>query len=325
MRLGPHEFARGAALAPMAGITNPPFRKLCSQLGAIFAVTELISCHAVVYLDAKARNRRRRRGVKTLSLMERYEGERPFIVQLYGRDPEIMASAARVVRREGADVIDLNFGCPARKVIKNGEGCGVALMLDLRLMGEITSAVVEAVDIPVTAKTRLGYSRDLKNGVEAARVLANSGARLLTIHARTREQGHGGDVDLATLARIVEAVEIPVVGNGGIRSASDAAAMIAATGCARVAVGQGAKGNPWIFREIAGGAGPPDLGERVETCRRHLDLYMNWIGQERSVLEMRKHACWYLKGFDGAAAFRKRLGEAVDAEAFNRLLDEIPV
>ena len=325
MRLGSHEIGGGAALAPMAGITNPPFRRLCRELGAAFAVTELVSCHAVVYLAAKERNRSRPRGAKTLSLMEPYPGERPFFVQLYGREPDIMAEAARVCAAAGADVIDLNFGCPARKVIKNGEGCGVALMRDPSLLGAIAASVVRAVDVPVTAKIRLGWSASEKNAVEVARILEAEGARMICVHARTREQGHGGPVDLEALAQVVAAVRVPVVGNGGIRSREDAEAMIARTSCALVAIGQGSKGNPWIFREIAGGAGAPGLADRVATCRRHLEMYIEWIGEPRAVIEMRKHACWYLRGFDGAAAFRKRLGEAVDAAAFHRLLDELPI
>ena len=309
----------------MAGITNPPFRQLCRELGAIFAVTELVSCHAVVFLDKKPRNRRRKHGSRTLALMDKFPFESPFVVQLYGRDPEVMAQAAVIVEACGADIIDLNFGCPARKVVKNGLGCGAALMRDPQTLGEITSQVVGAVSVPVTAKTRLGYSADDRNGVQIAKILEDSGAELITIHARTKEQGHGGSVDLEMLGEIVDAVNIPVVGNGGIAGPIDAREMIARSGCARVAVGQGAKGNPWIFREIAGGEGAPDLAGRVEICRRHLDLYISWSGEQRAVLEMRKHACWYLRGFDGAAAFRKRLGEAVDADAFSRLLDQLPV
>jgi tRNA-dihydrouridine synthase B len=308
----------------MAGITNPPFRRLCKELGAAFAVTELVSCHAVVYLAARERNRSRPRGAKTLSLMEPYPGERPFFVQLYGREPEIMAEASRIVASEGADVVDLNFGCPARKVIKNGEGCGVALMRDPPTLGAIASSVVRAIDVPVTAKIRLGWSASEKNAVEVARVLEGAGVQAICVHARTREQGHSGPTDLESLAAVVAAVRIPVVGNGGIRSREDAERMRASTGCARVAVGQGAKGNPWIFREIAGGPGAPSLGDRISLCRRHLDLFAEWAGGERAAIEMRKHACWYLRGFDGAAAFRKRLGEAVDVATFHRLLDELP-
>lgn len=252
-------------------------------------------------------------------------GEHPHVVQLYGREPEMMADAAKVVAREGADIIDLNFGCPARKVIKNGMGCGVALMRTPDLLGEITRRVVEAVDVPVTAKTRLGYGQDEKNGVKVAKILAQAGAQLITIHARTREQGHSGPVDLAYLKQIVDAVDVPVIGNGGIHSVKDADDMLRQSGCAGVAVGQGAKGNPWIFSELAGVGTRPNLAERVATCRRHLDLYVAWGGEQRAVTEMRKHACWYLKGFDGAAAFRKRLGEATSRDAFLLLLDEVPM
>jgi tRNA-dihydrouridine synthase B len=308
----------------MAGITNPPFRRLCRELGAAFAVTELVSCHAVVYLAARERNRARPRGVKTLSLMDPYPGERPFVVQLYGREPEVMAEAARVVAGEGADIVDLNFGCPARKVIKGGEGSGVALMRTPALLGAIAEAVVRAVEVPVTAKIRLGWSREERNAPEIAAILEGAGVGALCVHARTREQGHGGPVDLDALAAAVAAVRIPVVGNGGIAARADAEAMLARTGCARVAVGQGAKGNPWIFREIAGGEGAPALAERVATCRRHLALFAEWAGEQRAAIEMRKHACWYLKGFDGAAALRKRLGGAVDVASFTALLDEIP-
>jgi tRNA-dihydrouridine synthase B len=324
MRIGPFEIGPGAALAPMAGITNPPFRRLCRELGAAFAVTELVSCHAVVYLAAKERNRGRPRGAKTLSLMEPYPGERPFFVQLYGREPEIMAEAARIVAGEGADVIDLNFGCPARKVIKGGEGCGVALMRDPGLLFAIASGVVRAVDVPVTAKIRLGWSAAEKNAAAVARILEDAGVQAICVHGRTREQGHGGPVDLETLSEVVTAVRVPVVGNGGVRSRLDAEEMIARTGCARVAVGQGAKGNPWIFREIAGGPGAPALADRIATCRRHMEMFVEWAGEARAALEMRKHACWYLRGFDGAAAFRKRLGGAVDVASFGALLDEIP-
>jgi len=325
MRIGKFEIGEGAMLAPMAGVTNPPFRRLCRELGAAFAVTELVSCHAVLYLAAKERNRTRARGTKTLSLMEPYPGERPFFVQLYGREPAAMAEAARVVAGEGADVVDLNFGCPARKVIKGGEGCGVALMRDPALLLAIASEVVRAVEVPVTAKIRLGWSGAEKNAALVARALEDAGVKAICVHARTREQGHGGPVDLETLREVVLAVRIPVVGNGGIRSRGDADEMIARTGCARVAVGQGAKGNPWIFREIAGGQGAPDLAARIATCRRHLEMFVEWAGEARAAIEMRKHACWYLRGFDGAAAFRKRLGEAVDAAALHRLLDEVPI
>ncbi len=323
--IGKFQFGNGASLAPMAGITNPPFRQLCQEMGALYSVTELVSCHAIVYFNTKPKNRTKKRGEKTLALMDKYDGETPHVVQIYGREPDLMAQAASIAEREGADIIDLNFGCPAKKVIKNGKGSGVALMLDPGLLGEISSAVVNAVKIPVTAKTRLGYSSDNRNAVEIANIIEQCGVQLLTIHARTREQGHSGDVDLLMLKNIVDAVSIPVIGNGGLKSAEDAGYMMQKTGCAGVAIGQGAKGNPWIFREISGGSGRPDLKDRVDTCKRHLKIFVEWSGERLAVLEMRKHASWYLKGFEGAAAFRKRLGEATSVENFMRLLNDIPV
>jgi nifR3 family TIM-barrel protein len=234
-----------------------------------------------------------------------------------------MAAAARVAVDAGADIVDLNFGCPARKIVKAGQGAGVALMRDPSQLARVASAVVAAVEVPVTAKMRLGWSADQRNGLEVARALEECGVQALCVHARTREQVHSGPVDLEALAGICGAVGIPVIGNGGVRRPEDAQEMRQRTGCDRVAVGQAARGNPWIFSAIRGGPGAPGLTGRVALCRRHLELYVAFAGEQRAAIEMRKHACWYLKGFPGAAAFRKRLAEAVDAESFVRLLDEL--
>jgi nifR3 family TIM-barrel protein len=324
MRIGSHAIGEGAALAPMAGITNPPFRQLCREMGAVLTTTELISCHAIRFLETKPRNRTRKQGLKTIALLSRYPGESPFAVQIYGRDPELMAAAASFAEREGADIVDLNFGCPARKVVKRGAGAGVALMRELGLLGQIARSVVSAVEVPVTAKIRTGWSCDERNAVDVARILEAEGVAAICVHARSREQVHSGPVDHETLAAVCDAVRVPVIGNGGIRGRRQALEMIASTGCERVAIGQAARGNPWIFREVRGVATIPDLADRVSTCRRHLNLYTRFAGEERAALEMRKHACWYLKGFRGAAAFRKRLSEAVDSESFSRLLDQLP-
>jgi len=324
MRIGPYAIGEGAALAPMAGITNPPFRQLCRELGAVLTTTELISCHAITYLATKPRNRTRKQGIKTLALLSRYPGESPFGVQIYGRDSELMARAAQLVEQDGADIIDLNFGCPARKVVKRGDGCGVALMRDPVLLGRITRAVVRAVRVPVTAKIRTGWSQEERNAPEIAEILESEGVAAICVHARTREQIHSGPVDLDTLAEVCAAVQLPVIGNGGVRCPGEAREMISSTGCARVSIGQASRGNPWIFRRMTGGEGAPGLAGRLETCRRHLELYTDFTDEQRAALEMRKHACWYLRGFPGAAAFRKRLSQAVDAESFSRLLDELP-
>jgi tRNA-dihydrouridine synthase B len=323
MRIGSHVIGEGAALAPMAGITNPPFRQLCREHGAVLAVSELISCHAVLVLEGRERRRNARARRLTRALIGSFPGEQPFAVQLCGREPELMAEAARIVEQHGAQIIDLNFGCPARKVAKQGEGAGVALMRDPPRLAAVARAVVDAVALPVTAKIRTGWAPGQRNGAAVARMLEDTGVQAICVHARTRDQVHSGPVDLDTLAAICAAVRLPVIGNGGIRDRAAAAEMIARTGCARVAVGQGAKGNPWIFDELAGRTVVPDLAERVATCRRHLDLYVEWIGEARAAREMRKHACWYIKGFPGAAAFRAQLSRATDRRSFSALLDEL--
>ncbi|MDD5307354.1 MAG: tRNA dihydrouridine synthase DusB [Deltaproteobacteria bacterium] len=323
MRIGPYEITQGAFLAPMAGVTNPAFRQLCREMGAALSSTELVSCHALVYVARKQSHRQRKLGQKTLALVERYPGESPFAVQIFGRDPDVMAEAAKVAQGEGAEILDLNFGCPARKVVKDGRGAGAALMLDPALLVRVAAAVVAAVNVPVTAKIRLGWSPATRNAPLVAHMLEGAGVQALCVHARTRDQIHSGPVDLDTLTEVRASVSIPVVGNGGIRSRADAVAMMTHTGCERVAVGQAARGNPWIFGEILGVAVEPDLAARVRVCRRHLALFAAEAGESRAALEMRKHACWYLKGFPGAASFRKKLGTAVDVVTFERLLDDV--
>ncbi|MDJ0764192.1 MAG: tRNA-dihydrouridine synthase [Myxococcota bacterium] len=362
----------------MAGITNPPFRKLCKEMGAAFTVTELISAHALVFLSRKSSKKCLAARENMLLLIDRFEGEYPYAVQLFGRDPDVLCEAAQFIEARGVDIIDLNFGCPARKIIKGGQGAGVALMREPALLQAIAGRVVQAVSIPVTAKIRTGWSADDRNAPEVARRLADVGIQAICVHARTREQVHAGPVDLDTLAATCRSVSIPIIGNGGIRSPEDADRMIKKTGCQRVAIGQGAKGNPWLFRdlyfqvfhnrkidgkiggetngkiggetggkiggetngkiggetdgiiggEIGGKMGrwaAPDLAERLSVFKRHLDLYVSWVGEDRAAREMRKHACWYLKGFDRAASFRKRLAEATDVAAYQRLIDDIPV
>ncbi len=308
----------------MAGITNPPFRKLCMEMGAAFTVTELVSSHALVYLTRNPRPKKPT-GVseKTKTLLSRYEREDPFAVQIFGREPDMMVEAAKYVEGNGADIIDLNFGCPARKVVRAGEGAGVALMREPTRLKSIAEQVVQAVSVPVTAKIRAGWSPSERNAPLIAEILEDVGIAAICVHARTRDQVHSGPIDLETLAAVCDTVSIPVIGNGGIRNQQDALDMIEKTGCHRVAVGQAAKGNPWIFSEIKNGQQSPELKDRIETCKRHLTLYVDWLGDRRAAMEMRKHACWYIKGFAGAAAFRKQLAYADSADAFRTLLDGI--
>ncbi len=325
MIIGPYTILDRAMLSPMAGVTNPPFRRLCVELGASLTPTELISSHALVLIRQKPSRENKKIGQAVLPLIEPFQGEYPFMVQIFGKEPYLMAEAAKEVAARGAQIVDLNFGCPAKKVVKNGEGAGVALMRTPDLLEEIARSCVKAVDTPVTAKIRLGYDKDEKNAPEIAKRLEGAGVQMVCVHARTRDQIHWGEVDLNTLAAVVDAVSIPVIGNGGIKSREDALRMMSAAGCAQVAVGQASKGNPWIFRELAGDGTKVTLKDRLKVCRRHLELYLEWAGEDRAVREMRKHVAWYLKGFDGAAAVRKRINEAPTFETFLELLKEIPV
>jgi tRNA-dihydrouridine synthase len=195
-------------------------------------------------------------------------------------------------------------------------------MLDLPRLERIAKGVVDAVSIPVTAKIRTGFSQQNRNAPQAAKRLEQAGVQAICVHARTRDQVHSGPVDLEILAEICTDTGIPVIGNGNIGSKADAEEMIARTGCDQVAIGQAAKGNPWVFPQVLGDNISPDLAARIRLCRRHLELYLEWTHDERrSVMEMRKHACWYLKGFSGAARFRHQLAHANDIESFYRLLE----
>jgi len=217
VRIGPHDIGAGAFLAPMAGITDPPFRMLCREMGASLTVTELISAHALVFLSSESHRRLKPTFVKTLALAKPFFGEHPFAVQLFGGEPSQMAEAAQYLESQGAEIIDLNFGCPARKVVKHGEGAGVALMLDPPRLTQIAETVVRAVNVPVTAKIRTGWSIDTRNASEIAKRLESVGISAICVHARTRDQIHSGPIDLETLAATCQAVRIPVIGNGGIK------------------------------------------------------------------------------------------------------------
>jgi tRNA-dihydrouridine synthase B len=323
MKIGNYEIGPGAALAPMAGLTNPSFRRLCREMGASYTVTELISSHAISIIDERPRHRNKKLGAATLPLLEKFPGESPLAVQIFGRDPDLMSRAAAFVRNEGADIVDLNFGCPAKKIIKNGEGSGCALMLDPPLLQEIAKRVVEAVTIPVTAKIRIGWDDESRNAPEIAKRLADVGVVALTVHARTRNQFHSGPVDYDTLAEVCQSIDIPVIGNGGIRCRDDALKMTELTGCDRVAVGQATRGNPWIFSAIANGETVPSLADRVDVLKRHLGYYVEWAGDKRANLEMRKHAGWYLKGFPGAAEIRHRINQAKNTGEVLEIIEEI--
>jgi tRNA-dihydrouridine synthase B len=295
-------------LAPLAGYTDGPTRRLARRLGAAMVWTEMVSAEGVV-----------RESAKTFELLAFDPSERPIAFQLFGSRPEPMARAAARVAGLGPDVIDLNAGCPARKVVRSGSGA--ALMADLSLLREITSAV-----LPVTAKIRSGWDEGSVNAPEAARALEEAGARAVSVHPRTRSQGFKGASDWSVISEVKRAVAIPVIGSGDVRTPEDAVAMLERTGCDGVMIGRAAVGNPWIFaraRELAEGrrqSPAPSLADRIRLSITHLDLMVVAKGERRGVMEMRKHIVAYLRGFPGASDLR---AELVRTEGHERVRERL--
>lgn len=289
-------------LAPMAGVSEAPFRQICRRFGADVLLTEFLAAEAI------------RRGIrKTLEGCEFEEHERPIGVQIYGADPEAMARAAAIVTEAyQPDFIDINFGCPVKKVVQRNGGSGC--LRDMDLVERIIRAVVAATPIPVTVKTRSGWNEECRRPVEIALRMQDAGARVFTLHARTRTQMFNGKANWDEIAAVVEALDIPVIGNGDIHTAEDVVRMKAHTGCAAVMIGRGAFGNPWIFRDARAlldgrPAGPaPDATERFAVALDHAALALRLQGDVRqTVIEFRKHFGWYSKGLPQASTLREQL------------------
>lgn len=282
----------------MAGVTDHVMRLLCHEYGASWTVTEMINAQG--YCCAP----------ENTSAIERllyYTPEEGTIgVQLFGREPAYFAQAAAAMEQRGFAFIDINMGCPARKVVSGGSGS--ALMKEPLLCGEIVSAVRRAVTVPVTVKMRSGWDEDHINAPQIARICEDSGADLITIHGRTRRQQYSGSANRAVIEEVCRSVHIPVIANGDIRTWEDVRNVLAQTGCAGVAIGRGACGNPWAFRNILQKKDVSvSVRERVEGAIRHLDMLVEWMGERWGVIEARKHMAWYLHGIRGAAAVRSRI------------------
>lgn len=316
----PHGFA--LILAPMAGVSEAPFRQICRRLGADVVISEFLSSEAI-----------RRRIRSTLEGAEFEECERPIGIQIYGSDPAAMAEAAALITRHyQPEFIDINFGCPVKKVVQRNGGSGC--LRDMDLVGRIVRAVIAATDLPVTVKTRSGWSEDTRDPVSIALRMQDAGARAFTLHARTRTQMFSGKASWDEIARVVEALDIPVIGNGDIETAEDIVRMRQHTGCAGAMIGRGVFGNPWIFRDaqalLAGAPRPaaPDAAERFRLALEHAHLAIQLQGDtRRTVMEFRKHLGWYTKGLHGASELRQRLFQVesmAEAEAiFVRYLEPI--
>jgi len=301
-----------ACLAPMAGYSDAPLRLLCAEYGADFAFTGLVSA------DGLSRGMK-----KSAALLDRLEGESPLGVQLFGSNPEAIARAAAVAGGSGASFVDLNFGCPVKKVVtKNG---GAAIMRDLALMERIARAAVADAGVPVTAKIRSGWSAGERNYLEAGRLLEECGIAAITLHPRPRSQGFSGPAHWEDIARLRESLAVPVIANGDVASAEDYREIVRVTGCAIVMVGRGAIGNPFIFREIreAAAGGEPRRasgGERLDALERHVKLQVAHFGEPVGIREMRKFHRAYLKSFEGV---KKHRGELNGAETLAEVLEII--
>ena len=301
VRIGDLQLASRVTLAPMAGVTDFAFRGLCRRLGAAMTTTEMVSAKALVYRDEK-----------TKSLLYLPEDEHPSAVQIFGHEPEIMAEAAPMaLELSGADILDINMGCPVGKIVKSGDGS--ALMRDPELAGRIVEAVVKSVDRPVTVKFRKGFDGGHVNAVEFARVLEQAGASALAVHGRTRVQMYAGRADWDIIREVRKAVQIPVAANGDVFTGEDAAHILKYTGCELVMIGRGCFGNPWLFAQanaaIAGEAIPmlPPLSERLDTAVGQIEALAEVSGERIACLEARHHLPWYLHGVPYAAMYRNAL------------------
>ena len=302
-------------LAPMAGITDLPFRVICRRLGCGMTVSEMVSAKGLLYKNAK-----------TTEMLRIDEGERPTAIQLFGSVPSELAAAAKQVAASGADIIDFNMGCPVPKIVNNGEGS--ALMKNPQLAYDVLAAMVDAVDIPVTVKFRAGWDDEHRNAVEIALAAERAGVAAVAVHGRTRQQFYEGRADWSIIADVKQAVKIPVFGNGDIFTVTDGLRMLNETGVDGLMIGRGADGNPWLFAQLkaalAGETIPqaPSVDERLDLAAEHLQMLIDYKGETISVKEMRRHISAYLKGMPHAAEFRGRFHQVNTQTEFLSLLDE---
>jgi len=315
LKIGNVTLENNLILAPMAGVTDLPFRILCKEQGCGMVVTEMVSAKAILY---KNRN--------TKALLEVEERERPVSVQLFGSDPEIMADIAKLIEPGPFDIIDVNMGCPVPKIVNNGEGS--AMMKNPKLAEAVLGAMVKAVKKPVTVKFRKGFTDSDVNAVEFARMAESCGVAAVAVHGRTREQYYSGKADWDIIRQVKEAVSIPVIGNGDVTDGKDAQRMFEETECDGVMIGRGAQGNPWIFQDLIHfeetGQEPKkrSAGEVREMMLRHAKLQMEYKGDYTAIREMRKHVAWYTTGFPNSARLRNEINHAECYEELETLLNE---
>lgn len=315
MRIGNIETENNFFLAPMAGVTDLTFRRICRRYGCGLTYTEMVSAKGLYYKDKK-----------TASLMQFSAEEKQGVIQLFGSEPEIMAAVAYKAAENGAAALDINMGCPTPKIVNNGDGS--ALMKNPELAGKITEAAVKNAGIPVTVKLRTGWNSESINVVELARVLEQSGAAALAVHGRTREQFYSGTADWEIIKRVKESVSVPVIGNGDAFTPEAAVELLRRTGCDAVMIGRGAQGNPFIFRQLSelsksGIIGkPPSGSEKIRAAIEHVRQLAADKGEERGIKEARKHISWYIKGLKDNNIIKTRIFALTRLEPITALLEE---
>lgn len=316
LQIGNVTLKNNLILAPMAGVTDLPFRLLCKEQGAGLLCMEMVSAKAILY---KNKN--------TEELLTIDPRENPVSLQLFGSDPDIISEIAKQMEDRPFDILDINMGCPVPKVVNNGDGS--ALMKNPKLAGEIIEKTVRAIQKPVTVKIRKGFDEDHVNAVEMAHIAEESGAAAVAVHGRTREQFYSGKADWDIIRQVKERVSIPVIGNGDLLTAEDVIAMEKQTGCDGFMIARGAEGNPWIFRQIlhyfeTGEQLPkPDFSEMTEMLLRHAKMQLEFKGEYTGIREIRKHAAWYTAGYRNSSKLRGRINEVENYEQLEALFREV--